>query len=286
MAPKTHRPFFGLILLCLSMLMGCGAATPQMAAATAPTAPASTPGEMARYRLNSDATYRIDVISPDGHGHGSGVVISSEGHILTVNHVVDHPGNLSIMIQEGSGPPTTYPVTVVATDKVHDIAVVKVNRRFANPAILEDIRNVHPGDEVYNIGYPYDYGEMVARGHILRLHYSMAEDENDKKLPADKRIYVRDMILSDFLAGPGTSGSGIFLASNGKLIGVMRLLIWQGGGYVAMVTRAMVPANQVEDFLRLNRIPYVTSNGTVATYPPLPPPPAPAPAAPSPTPHK
>ncbi len=286
MAQNTRQLFFAFVLLCVSQLVGCGAAAPQAAAAAMPAAPASNAGEMARYRLNSDATYRIDVISPDGHGHGSGVVISTEGYILTVNHVVDHPGNLSIMVSEGPGPPKTYPLRVIATDKVHDLAVVKVERRFANPAILEDIRNVHPGDEVYNIGYPYDYGEMVARGHVMRLHYSMPEDENDKKLPADRRIYVRDMILSDFLAGPGTSGSGIFLSSSGKLVGVMRLLIWQGGGYVAMTTRALVPVNQVEDFLRLYRIPHVTSDGTVATYPPLPPPAPPAPSVPTLQPHK
>ena len=276
MVQNTHRQFFALILFCVFLLMGCGAKGPQ----TVIAAPVSTAGEMVRYRLNSEGTYRLDIVSPDGDGHGSGVVISSEGHILTVNHVVSHSGHLSIMIVEGAGAPKTYPVRVIGTDPLHDLAVVKVGRRFANPAILEDVRNVHPGDEVYNIGYPFNYGEMVARGRIMRLHYSRPEDESDRKLPESRRTHVSDMILSDLLAGPGSSGSSVYLASSGKLIGVMRLLILQGGPTFGMMTRAIVPVNQVEAFLRLYRIPYVMSDGTVATYPSLPPA---APANPSPS---
>ncbi len=268
MAQRTLPLFLTVIFLCVSPLVGCAATAPQAAT------PQQSSGEMARYRQNSDATYRIDFTNAEGYGHGTGVVISSEGHILTAYHVVSHADSLSVMISENGYPPKTYPVKVICADVIHDIAVVKVDRRFLSPAILEDERNVHPGDDVYNIGYPYDYGEMVARGHIMRLHYSPIE-KVDEKLPADERVYIREMTLADFITGPGASGSGIFLSSSGKLIGVMRLLIWQGTGNIRMMTRAFVPVDQVVELLKTNRIPYVSSNGTVAAYAPLPRPSAP-----------
>lgn len=234
--------------------------------------------DLTRYGANSDATYRIDVTS----GHGSGVVVSAEGHILTCNHVIEDEASVSVSIDEGGPFPHVYQARVIATDPANDLAILKVDRRFRAPAVIGDLTEVQPGDRLYNVGYPYDFGEMTGRGYVMRLHYSTDEGRNA----------IRDMILADIPDGPGTSGSGVYLESNGQLVGIMRMMIAVGRrGAPPMVVRGLVPVNRIRAFLTANRVPFVNADGSVQTYAPLPPPaphPAPAPSthpAPAPATH-
>lgn len=241
-------------------------------AAGSPPPPQAPHNSLVRYQENSDVTFRLDVVSRGGHG--SGTVISTEGHILTAAHVAV-AGQLSVLMWEtgvGNGKPVTYPAALIGIDHRLDLAVVKIERHFETTGRIGNMANVHPGDEVYNVGYPYDFGEMVARGHVMRLHYSVAEDPYDKSPPEEKMV-IEDTVLTDFLAGPGTSGSGVFLARSGELVGVMRLLVSQGFSVATlMVTRGFVPVSQVEPFLRKHRVPYIHADGRVQAYVPLPPP--------------
>ncbi|MEY4744825.1 MAG: hypothetical protein RL272_770 [Candidatus Parcubacteria bacterium] len=226
--------------------------------------------DLSRYGANSDATYRIDVAG----GHGSGVVVSAEGHILTCHHVIENEASVSVTIDEGGPYPHVYQARVIADDPADDLAILKVDRRFRTPAVIGDLSEVRPGDRLYNIGYPYDFGEMTGRGYVMRLHFSADEG----------RLPIRDMILADIPDGPGTSGSGVYLESNGRLIGIMRMMIAVGRrGAPPMVVRGLVPVNRIRAFLEANRIPYLRSDGETATYPPSPPAPPPAPR-PSPSP--
>jgi len=233
--------------------------------------------DLARYGENSDATYRIDVTS----GHGSGVVVSAEGHILTCYHVIEDEPMVTISISGGSPGVRVYTATVLATDPANDMALLKIDRRFRSPAVFADMSELHPGDPLYNVGYPYDFGEMTGRGYIMRLHYSTS----------DTSTPIRDMILADLPDGPGTSGSAVYLSSNGRVAGMMRMMIAVGRrGAPPMVVRALTPVSIIRPFLEANRVPYVKPDGSVAEYPPLPPQPRPAPTgiarpAPPPTPH-
>lgn len=214
--------------------------------------------ELVRFIENSDATYRIDTTPA---GHGSGVVISREGHILTAYHVVEGESALTISINEGGPAPRTYPARVVASDPAADLAVVKIERGFRAPAVLEDIENLHAGDAVYNIGYPYDFGEMVGRGHIARLRFTLIRPDRD--------VALRDVLLVQIADGPGTSGSGVYAASSGRLVGVMRMLFWVTSGRAPpMVICVVTPVDQIRAFLDRNRIPYARpSSGTAMIAP-------------------
>ncbi|HTK03997.1 MAG TPA: serine protease [Candidatus Eisenbacteria bacterium] len=262
---KTRGTTIFLSVLCCLLLSLTGCATVSGAR-----------HDLARYGENSDATYRIDVTS----GHGSGVVVSAEGHILTCYHVVEDEATVTISINEGGPAVHVYTATVLATDRVNDMALLKIDRRFSAPAVLADMSELHPGDTLYNVGYPYDFGEMTGRGYIMRLHYSTSETSTP----------LRDMILADLPDGPGTSGSGVYLSSNGHLAGQMRMMIAVGRrGMPPMVVRALTPVNTIRRFLVANRVPLAHDDGSVEEYPPLPPTPVPAPtgsahAAPSPPP--
>jgi S1-C subfamily serine protease len=234
---EARRPFvLFLLAFAASLLFGC--AGPR---ASGPRGP-----ELERILENSASTYRVDILPS---GHGSGVVISHEGHILTAAHVVDDDAALNISIVEGDGPPTHYRAEVVAMDADRDLAVIKIDRRFDRVVALEDIANVHQGDAVYNVGYPYGFGEIVGRGYVMRMRYTIDRpgDDND----------VRDLMLVHLPGSPGTSGSGIFAEASGKLVGIMRMMIWVSArGVPPLVIHAITPVDQIRTFLDANGIPY------------------------------
>ena len=220
--------------------------------------------ELRRINDNRRATYRLDV---PFEGHGSGTVVSHDGHVLTAAHVaVAAASGLEITIEEGNGVIQTYPAQIVAIDVDHDMAVVKIDRHFDRPAALEDPDAVHPGDAIYNVGYPYDFGEMVGRGYVQKTGFDLTED--------DGTAAIQDAILVDMPDGPGTSGSGIFLARSGKLIGVMSMALWAGGDeQPATVTRVLGSVRYARALLDECGVRYLTS------VPPLPTDPATAQAA-------
>ncbi|MCK4858866.1 MAG: trypsin-like peptidase domain-containing protein [candidate division Zixibacteria bacterium] len=113
------------------------------------------PPELTQLTRNRLATFRIDILPG---GHGTGVVVSEEGHLITAYHVVDDHQGLRISIVEADGTVKIHEVEVLAIDEKHDLAIVKMDRRFSQPAVLEDIVNINPGDSIYNIGYPHNIG--------------------------------------------------------------------------------------------------------------------------------
>lgn len=203
--------------------------------------------ELLRLMENRQATHRVDVLPA---GHGSGVVISRDGHILTCNHVIENEPFIRISIGEGDAR-RDYRATVLATDAANDLAVIKIDRTFDRPVVLADAAEVDAGDEVYNVGYPYSFGEIIGRGYVMKRRYS----------DTDFRMPLRDVMLVDLPDGPGTSGSGVFLRRNGKLVGIMRMSVWVSSGRSPpVVVRVLVPVETVRTFLDANRIPYLTAD--------------------------
>jgi S1-C subfamily serine protease len=205
-----------------------------------------------------DVAQRIDVM-PDGHG--TAIVLTEDGFLLTCHHVSGNGDQtLLINIAEGDNAPVAYVARVVAVDEKHDMAVVKISRRFERTAVLADISEAHPLDEVYNIGYPYGFGRLAGKGIIKAVawHY---QDEDDTALRVDNGLAL------DLPDGPGTSGSPIFLSRNGKLIGLMQKVVTYGprnasgepmsDGRQVMV-RVARPVDEIRAFLDRAHIPYST----------------------------
>jgi S1-C subfamily serine protease len=168
---------------------------------------------------NMDATQRIDVLP---NSHGTAVVLTTDGYLLTCFHVSEKGGNpLILNIAEGDRPAVAYPAVVVATDEKHDLALLKVERRFERTAVLAGENDVHALDAVYNIGYPYDLGRLASRGDVKSVAWNF-EDADDPGLK------IENGLVLDIANGPGTSGSGIFLARDGRLIGLMQLSFQYG----------------------------------------------------------
>jgi S1-C subfamily serine protease len=194
-----------------------------------------------------DATVRVDIL-PDSHG--TAVVIDAEnGLLLTCHHVAGEGDNvLLVNIAVGDGPAVAYPARVLKWNAELDLAVIKVNRRFDSEVVLGSADEVHVLDEIYSVGFPHSLGELAGKGYVRAVHYDVSGYD------------MKNALLVDIADGPGTSGGGAFLARNGKLIAIMRLIVSRGqtdGRQV--VLRAKVGIDDIRAWLDKNHIKYRTS---------------------------
>ena len=208
---------------------------------------------------NMDATQRIDVM-PDGHG--SSVVLTEDGYLLTNFHVAGKGDlTLQVNISEDGKPAVAYPARVVATDEKHDLAVLKIDHHFDRTAVLSDISEAHPLDGVYNVGYPYALGRMAGKGAIKAVGWNYQDPDNPD-------IKVENGLALDIADGPGTSGSGVYLTRDGKLIGLMRMIVCvvpkdDDGEPVVdgrqVTVRVAIPVDVIRAFLDRAHVRYRTS---------------------------
>lgn len=196
---------------------------------------------------NAEATHRVDILP---EGHGSAVVLTEDGYLLTCHHVAgEGDREMLINIAEGDHAPVAYKARVVAWDKARDLAVIKVDRRFERTVALGAMSDLNLLDEVYNIGFPYDFGELAGKGHIKSLDF----DETTVD------YVIEDSLLVEISDGPGTSGSGVFLTRSGKLIGLMRGILAKGPDDPRqVVTRVVIRIDVIREFLDDANIPYRT----------------------------
>jgi serine protease DegQ len=145
---------------------------------------------------------------------GSGVLVSSQGLILTNHHVIEAADEIEIALADGR----TMPARVVGTDPETDLAVLKVDVEglpaitFANP------QKSSVGDVVLAIGNPFGVGQTVTQGIISavgRNHLGINTFEN--------------FIQTDASINPGNSG-GALIDTDGNLVGVNSAIYSRSGG--------------------------------------------------------
>ncbi len=93
---------------------------------------------------------------------GSGVVISSDGYIITNNHVVDGATDVKVSFANKE----EYPAKVVGTDKATDVAILKINKTGLTTLPFADSARAEVGDVVLAIGEPFGLGQTVTMGII------------------------------------------------------------------------------------------------------------------------
>lgn len=93
---------------------------------------------------------------------GSGVIMSEKGYVLTNNHVINNIAQLVISLQDGR----VYEASVIGTDKLTDLAVVKMEAANLPVITINEKRTAHIGDVVLAIGNPYNLGQTVTQGII------------------------------------------------------------------------------------------------------------------------
>ncbi|QYD69429.1 Do family serine endopeptidase [Paraburkholderia edwinii] len=145
---------------------------------------------------------------------GSGVIVSSEGYILTNQHVVDGADQIEIALADGR----TSEAKVIGVDPETDLAVLKVNMTNLPTITLGRMDQTRVGDVVLAIGNPFGVGQTVTMGIVSALgrnHLGINTFEN--------------FIQTDAPINPGNSG-GALVDIHGNLLGINTAIYSRSGG--------------------------------------------------------
>ena len=150
------------------------------------------------------------------HSLGSGVIVTSDGYILTNNHVVDGASDIKVSLKDKR----EFKAQVVGVDPKTDIAVLKIPATGLTPITFGDSTKMQVGDFVLAIGNPFGVGETVTMGIVSATQRSGLGLED-----------YEDFIQTDAAINPGNSG-GALINVHGALIGINTAILTgeEGGG--------------------------------------------------------
>ncbi len=176
---------------------------------------------------------KVNVSGQSGSGSGSGIVLSKDGEILTNNHVVaggGDDGSISVNFNDG----TTKKATVVGTDPVTDIAVIKVDGvSDLVPASLGQSGSLKVGQTVVAVGSPYGLNATVTSGIVSALNRPVSVSTAEEQAPQspfglegeEQPEQQQDTsttypaIQTDAAINPGNSG-GALVDMSGRVVGI------------------------------------------------------------------
>ncbi|MFE7416593.1 trypsin-like peptidase domain-containing protein [Rhodococcus sp. NPDC057529] len=195
---------------------------PKNTATPAANAPAGSVQAVANKVVPS--VVQIEVATAGGSGgEGSGIVISSDGMILTNNHVAGAAakgGKLTVAFSDGS----TADAKLVGADPVSDLAVIKVDGKTdLTPIELGTSGNVQVGQQVVAIGSPLGLAGTVTEGIISALNRPVSTSGE-----SGNQNTVIDALQTDAAINPGNSG-GALVNMDGQLIGINTAIASIGG---------------------------------------------------------
>ena len=139
-------------------------------------------------------------------GAGSGIVLTSDGYIITCEHVVSGATSIKVILNDD----TEYDATVVGTDPRNDLAMLKIDASGLTPATLGDSDMLTVGEDAIAIGNPLGELRGTATSGIISALNREVTVENTKMT----------LIQTDAAISPGNSGGGLF-NSSGCLIGIV-----------------------------------------------------------------
>jgi putative serine protease PepD len=182
-----------------------------------------------------DAVAFIAAASSQGQGTGSGFVVSSDGLIVTNQHVVDGASEVAVKIGTDG---EQLPAEIVGVDASQDLALLKVDGNDLPTLELGDSESVEVGDDTYAIGNPYGLDHTLTTGVVSAL---------DRDLQAPNGATISGAIQTDAALNPGNSG-GPLLDGDGRVIGVnAQIAASNGGGNVGI--GFAIPASTVKQFV-------------------------------------
>jgi serine protease DegQ len=145
---------------------------------------------------------------------GSGVIVSTEGYVLTNNHVIEDADDIQLVLSDGR----KLRARVRGSDPESDLAVLKAEGTDLPAITFGKLDSVQVGDTVLAIGSPFGFGNSVTHGIVSALgrnHLGINRFE--------------DFIQTDAAVNPGNSG-GALVDTGGNLIGINSAIFSQSGG--------------------------------------------------------
>ena len=155
-------------------------------------------------------------------GLGTGIIISTDGYILSNEHVTGSKYSKCYVTLENGN---TYDGTVMWSDSNIDLSITKINAKNLEEITLGNSQNTRIGETVYAIGNPigYEFRRTVTSGIISAKNRTIKIEENDEA------SYMTDLIQTDATINPGNSG-GPLITPNGEVIGINTVKISSAEG--------------------------------------------------------
>ncbi len=155
-------------------------------------------------------------------GLGSGVIVSSNGFVLTNNHVIEGADELSVSLPDGR----EFKAKVIGTDPKTDVAVVKIEAENLPTLTLADSDKLRVGDIVFAVGNPLGIGQTVTMGIVS------AKGRNNLGLLEGVNGY-EDFIQTDAAINQGNSG-GALVDAKGRLVGINSAIVTNTRGNIGI----------------------------------------------------
>ena len=147
-------------------------------------------------------------------GLGSGVIVSSDGYLLTNNHVIEGADDVEVMLADGR----KASARLVGTDPDSDVAVLKIELDRLPAIAFGDADHLQVGDVVLAIGNPFGVGQTVTSGIVSALGRNQLGINT-----------FENFIQTDAAINPGNSG-GALVDTNGNLLGINTAIYSRSGG--------------------------------------------------------
>lgn len=190
-------------------------------------------GFFGRGQGNDNGKRQRQVQTPKRAAAGSGVIISSDGYIVTNNHVVDGADELTVTLNENS---KEYSARIIGADKTTDLALIKIDAKNLPAIVIANSDDVKIGEWVLAVGNPLGLNNTVTAGIVSAKARSMGQG-------------VSSMIQTDAAINQGNSG-GALVNTRGELIGINAMIYSQTGsniGYGFAIPTTIVN-KAVDDF--------------------------------------
>ena len=159
-------------------------------------------------------TQKRKVQTPKREATGSGVIISSDGYIVTNNHVVEGADELTVTLNDNK----EYSARIVGTDKTTDLALIKIDAKNLPAIVIANSDELKVGEWVLAVGNPFNLNNTVTAGIVSAKARSLGANG------------VESFIQTDAAINAGNSG-GALVNTKGELVGINAMLYSQTGSY-------------------------------------------------------
>lgn len=184
--------------------------------------------------VDSDSPWPVD---SEVRGKGSGVIITSDGYIVTNNHVVDGANRIRVTLPDGHW----YYAHPIGRDIDNDLAVIRVDARNLPTAQLGNSDQLQVGEQVLAVGNPLGLGSTVTSGIVSALNRSNLQLDEGRKLDG--------AIQTDAPINKGNSG-GALADITGSLIGINTAILSAGPNGGSIGLGFAIPVNSMRRIVR------------------------------------
>lgn len=154
-------------------------------------------------------------------GLGSGVILSTDGYIVTNNHVIDGADRLEVTLNDNS----IYNATVIGTDPTTDVALLKIEADNLHVIPIGNSDELKVGEWVLAVGNPFGFTSTVTTGIVSAKARSVGAAARGRAMG------IESYIQTDAAVNPGNSG-GALVNINGELVGINTAIYSETGNYV------------------------------------------------------